>query len=79
MVTICSVSSSYRKGSQEKGVKEGTYGHKTLDMKHQTVLVTFFFALWMFSLEQEAEDDGESSGSEDEGPQTDHQRHGEAG
>lgn len=29
--------------------------------------------------EQETENDGESSGAKDEGPQTDHQRHGEAG
>lgn len=29
--------------------------------------------------EQEAENDGESGGAEDEGPQADHQRHGEAG
>ncbi len=33
----------------------------------------------MLLLEQEAENDGESSSAEDEGPQTDHQRHGEAG
>lgn len=30
-------------------------------------------------LEQEAENDGESSGAEDEGSQTDHQRHGKVG
>lgn len=29
--------------------------------------------------EQEAENDGESGSAEDEGPQADHQRHGEAG
>lgn len=42
------------------------------------VLITFCF-ICLLLLEQEAEDDGESGGAEDEGPQTDHQRHGEAG
>lgn len=43
------------------------------------VLITFLLHLQIFLLEQEAENDGESGSAEDEGPQTDHQRHGKAG
>lgn len=45
-------------------------------LKRRAITCSYHFAL---IAEQEAENDGESSSSEDERPQTDHQRYGEIG
>lgn len=50
-----------------------------LNTKIKLCVDNMLLDLYNILVEQEAENDGESGGAEDEGPQADHQRHGEAG
>lgn len=72
----------FREGGQETGAEEGKTLVNKLNVSDRLTLYSVcktHCALLCCATEQEAEDDGENSCTEDEGPQTDHQRHGEAG